>query len=120
MKVLGISKWAILSILVLLSITGEATAIVNTCGKNLQSQPKEAKDCTSPDPDDGTCCFVQVQLSSNNTISYCSFVPGPYVKDKAIEDFKKDIPFPATVICNAAGFIGYSLSVLFVIFITLL
>jgi len=124
MKVLGMNKWVILSTLVLLSLSGLTNAVINTCGTNFKTSPNSPtkfSDCTLPDPDDGTCCFVEVQLSSTNTLRYCSFIPGPYVKEKAMDNFKMDTLFAGktTVNCNAS-FLAYSLSVLLVIFITLL
>ena len=116
-----VMKWVIISAVILLSIlTGQTNAVINTCQKSLgTASPKVYRDCTAEDPDKGSCCYVSVKVSSTNTVTYCAYIPGAYVKTKSISEFQRDIPYPAIVECSA-GYIAYSLLVLFVIFISLL
>ena len=110
-------KWLVLVNLTILCLLTGQTQAINTCSLNKlgsATQPAHYQDCTQEDPSDGTCCYVKVNLSVNQTVSFCALIPGSYVHPGSIDQFKNDLQYTTEVNCGA-GFLTGSMFLVFII-----
>ena len=112
-----IMKWLILVNLTIFCLLIGQTQALNTCAFNKlgnATQPGQYQDCTQDDPTDASCCYVKVNLSVNQTVSFCALIPGSYVHQGSIDQFKNDLQYPTEVNCGAR-FVTGSLFLIFII-----
>ncbi len=85
---------------------------INSCGvPGLENKmPETYLDCTGYDPEDATCCYVKYK---ENT-TFCALIPGSYVKQKSIDDFREDIGKDLVQVnCNSRLFsVSYAIVIL--------
>ena len=115
-------KCLVITLIVIISNILPSKSVINKCGKIAAStEPTTPTDCTSLDPDDATCCYVKVQVPIQNTltttkdISYCALIPGAYVRQESIDEFRNSMPSSYKVLdvnCNSAL---YTFSLLFLV-----
>ena len=112
-----IMKWFILVNLTILCLLVGQTQAINTCALvklGNATQPGQYQDCTQDNPDNASCCYVKVNLSVNQTVSFCALIPGSYVHQGSIDQFKNDLQYSSEVNCGAT-FVTGSLFLIFII-----